>query len=305
MRRRLKALLVAIGTFLAFTLGVTAAAIFNLATNAASATNEWPWVVDWIRTDPWRAFWIGLGLSGTLGWLTAKLIGSVRADSAIHEELGGSGGDRNTRATTGLDFSNATFQAPVAISQGGMSAIVPNGPQARGDRDGPSGGISVQRSYVLYHVSAFLAESGWEYHAVNIAEEINPGVGCLELREGNLDLQGVAAVVVILSAAHYLTIKGTTKSKLKQAKENYPNVRVIVVAVGLADQQVSEPDVNLLLKSAGYKAGDEKRFLVCETEEKFRSALAQQLHAAVRVGLVQRDTDISKGMGQLGNMGDR
>jgi hypothetical protein len=251
---------------------VLVGAISNLALNAASDQTRWPGPLDYVREHPW---WV----------LTAALIPATAfaAANLFFKE----GPAAPTAPGSNIDMRGSTFAAPVNIGQvgDGPSSTTAANPSESAEIQASEDSTSL-RPIVLYTLSAFLQNDGWE---LDWEEEVrdatslaNSQAYCIPLDQHDATRPDIAAVLVICSAAQFNTVKKATRAKLRTASIHKSSARVILVAVGLTNEPPDISDGNKILSDCGYNEAEAK-FLIFHTKDELQQRLYQHIKTAISI----------------------
>ncbi|MFI7153010.1 hypothetical protein ACIBO2_49525 [Nonomuraea sp. NPDC050022] len=251
----------------------------GLLQNVVAGQTTWWGPLDFLRQ---HAGWALLGATVLLALLVImdRFWGTEIERPPTEEE-------HTNNASHSMDLSSATFNGPVNLVQGDRPVTVASTttPTAEVATHESSSQQGVRRPVVLYSLSPFLDNGRWEEIVFDVVEAI-PSTICAQLDEEHRDVSESVAIVSIFSAAQHAVVKKTTLAKLRQARDCYPLARLILIAAGLSNDVIAESVGHNMIKLAGY-AQDQARFLICPTEEDFRSGLSRHVGIVVRAATMQ------------------
>ncbi|MEW1839570.1 hypothetical protein AB0392_16630 [Nonomuraea angiospora] len=249
-------------------------------------------MLDYLRQYPWHSAG-GIVLLATVLSIVLLFIPDKSAEIPAEEVNELPGPSSPAGLTSHADFSHSTIIGNVVVAQGGQSsdALAEQSyeelPEAEPGVDGAAG-----RLVFLYAISTFLGTGGWEEAVWDAVVDAAPNAECLPLDPTTPKTQGVSAVIVLVSAAQFGTVKRKMVPRLKAAQPNYPAARIILIAAGRSEEPFKEQDGHSLAKSAGYPE-ECTRVLVCPTIDALREELASHIRIVVRTGMAQARLGIS------------
>ncbi|TDC97127.1 hypothetical protein E1292_37665 [Nonomuraea deserti] len=253
--------------------------ILSLAANAASAQDEWFGPLDYIRQYPWLIIAV---TTPAAAYITFRTMRSGQENSRVDPV----GPVYDMRGATFESISlphltNTALQSTAKLEDKEHAQLA----QTKEKQ-------SLRYPVVLYWRSAFFDDDGnWEDTAVAVTKEVHPNLRCVQFVERNHARSDVVAILLLVSAGQ---IRGGAKmqvrAKLQEAEQHYPLVRLILCAVGLSDDPITDRDGRRMLKNAGLSP-DHSRFLICPTEQHFYTKLSAVMQTAVTVGVDQSILD--------------